>query len=67
MIKLGGGLAADETPVAKDSDPVGDRENLLEPMRDEDDGEPVRLQAKDGVKERIDLAPGKRGRRFIHD
>ena len=57
----------DRLAVAQHGDAIGDREHLLETMRDVDDADAVRRGAADDVEQPLDLALGKRRRRLVHD
>ena len=50
--RLGAGDGADVTAVAQRRDPVGDAEDLLQPVGDVDDGDPPRLQTAHDRKSR---------------
>ena len=54
-------------PVAQDGDPVAHLEQLLEPMRDVEDGHPARLEAGDDPEQPVDLRWGQRRGRLVED
>ena len=63
-----GALAGfDRLPIAEDGDAIGNREDLLETMRDIDDAAAVRLEQPDDREQALDFAFGQRGRRLVHD
>ena len=53
--------------VAQDGDPVGNLEHLFQPVRDEDDAQPLSLEVTDDLHEVFHLAFGKRRGRLVHD
>ena len=53
--------------VAHDRDPVAEREDLLEPVADEDDGRAAVAQPAGDVEEPLDLRRGQRRGRLVHD
>ena len=57
----------DGAALAHDGDPVGDREHLLEPMRDEDDRASRALRARDDVEQPLDLAGAQRSGRLVEN
>ena len=67
VVDLGCGKGADLAAVAQHGHPLGDLDHLLEPMADEDDGDAVRLQPANRREQQVDLVPGQRGRRLVHE
>ena len=53
--------------VAKDGDPVGDLEDLLQAVADEEDGDALVAQVLDQAEELGDLVRRQRRRRLVHD
>ncbi len=53
--------------VAHDGDPVAEGKDFIEPVADVDDADALSPQVADDLEEFLDLARGKRSRRFIHD
>ena len=66
-VQIGGWEAVDETSVTQNRDPVGDAKHFLQPMRNEDDPDPVGLEVVDNAEKLIDLTPRQRRRRLVHD
>ena len=64
---LGDGPAGDEAAVAKDGDAVGDLEDFLEAVADEEHRDPGRGQQADLLEELADLVGGERRGRLVHD
>ena len=62
-----GGEGADFGAVAQNGDALGDLEDLVETMADENDADAGTLQLADQGEQRIDLVPGQGGRRLVHD
>ncbi len=58
---------ADDLPVAENSHPVDELEELLQPVGDEHRRHPAALQAADRGEERRDLVVGERARRLVED
>ena len=61
------GPAADVAPVAEHGDAVGEREDLVEAVRDEDRRDALLPQPPDEAEERLDLVVGERARRLVED
>ena len=57
----------DDLAVAHDRHPVGDAEDLVEPVRDVQDRYAVGLEVPDHLEEALDLLLRERGRRLVHD
>ena len=53
--------------VAKDGDPVGERESLVQAVADVDDADAVLLELADDLEEVVDLAQAQRGGGLVHD
>lgn len=65
--RLRGQSARHRPAVLQDRDPVADAADLLQPVRDVDDGDALRGQVADDTEEVVDLV-GVQGRgRFVHD
>ena len=65
------GLAGSEGPrgatVLEDRDPVGDGEDLVQSVRDEDDAQPFRSQTSQQFEEPLRLEPAEAGGRLVED
>ena len=64
---VAGAMVAADAAVAHDDDAVGDREDLGQPMRDEDDRDAARLQRAHAVEQPLRLAFGQRRGRLVED
>ena len=67
LVQLGDGEGLDDTPVAHDGDAVGHPEDLVEPVRDVEDGDPLAREAPDDPEELVYLLLGQRRRGLVHD
>ena len=67
MLVFGGDEIGLGAAVAQHDDAVGDRQHVVQPVRDQDDGDAFRLQPADQVEHALHLAHGKRRRRLVHD
>ena len=56
----------DELAVAEDRDALAEREDLLEPVRDEEDGDAGLVQRSGDLEEPVDLDRGERRGRLVH-
>ena len=56
VVEFVGALAAGKAAIAQNGDAVGNREDLLEPVRNKDDGEAARFQARHRLEQGVDLA-----------
>ncbi len=64
---LRGDHPVDDTAVPQHGDPVRDRHDLLELVRDEDDGAPVPSQRPKDLEQPVGLLRGEHRRRFVQD
>ena len=67
IVDLGGREGADLAAVAQHRDPLGDLDHLIQPVADEDDGDALRLQPADRREQEVDLVPGQRRGRLVHE
>jgi hypothetical protein len=66
-IGVGGDEIGVGASVAQHHDTVGDRQHIVQPMRDQDDRDAFRLQPPDEVENALHLTHGECGRRLVHD
>jgi hypothetical protein len=67
VVRLAGGLAPDAPPVAEHRHLVGDGEDLVEAMRDEQDRGVLRGQLPKPLEQTLGLVAGEPGRRLVQD
>ena len=60
-------LAAGDAPVAQHGDEIADADQLLQAMRDIDDGDAARLQIADDAKQHFDFGRAQGGGRLVED
>src|SRR5262249_45092439 len=65
--QLGARGSRDPATVAQDGDAIGDLEDLLHAVRDEEDGHALLTQVGDDAKEAVHLVRREGGGRLIHD
>src|SRR5262249_28338340 len=63
---LGDSAATDEAPVAKYGVAVAELHHFFQPMGDENDREPLRLEVADDAEELLDLGQRQRRGRLVH-
>ncbi len=66
-VEVGGAFHDQLAAVAQDGDTVGQREDLIEEVGDEDDPEPPVAQAPDHVEQHLHLPRVERGGRLVQD
>ena len=65
--QVGGGIFADFPTVSQHVEAIGDLEQLVELVADEDDRHALALEAANHVQQLGDIPAWQRGRRFVHD
>ena len=65
VVGLGGDPRTHDGAVAQDGDPVGDAEDLRQPVRHVEHGDAVVAQPPDQAKQRVDLDIGQRRGRLV--
>src|SRR5689334_22937123 len=65
--EIGSGIFADEGAIAKDSDAIGDRINLIEEMRDEKKGHSLLAKAAHDFEEKLNFALVETGSGFVEN
>jgi hypothetical protein len=70
--EIGGGQAFEwsvrhDSPIAHDRDPLAEGEDLIEPMRDEEQGGALGTEGAHHIEEAVDLGRRERGCRLVHD
>ena len=65
--RVGGAAGVDHPPVAEDDEAVGDREDLVEAVRDVDHADALRLELAQHAEEDRDLALRQARRRLVED
>ena len=60
-------MRADGLAVAQHGDAIGDRENFFEPVRDVDDADLLRLEARDDLEQPLHFGLAQGRRRLVHD
>ena len=67
LVEVADRAVADDDAVAQDGDPARDGEDLVEAVRDEDDGHAVRCESANGGEEQLDLVVRERARRLVEN
>ena len=67
LVDLVDPVLPDRAPVAEDRHPVGERPDLVHPVRDDDDRRPVRAQRANQLEEPLHLGVSERRGRLVED